>query len=142
MTGFIKFHIEQQSNVPLGAKILNEANIYFDFNAPIVTNQTLHTVWLDHQSGTDNPHASAQRPSAVQVSPNPVAESTVFRLREGAFQQHRLTLTDALGRTVRQCPMTGSQYIFDRKNLPAGVYAYRVEDVKGRTTGSGKVLLK
>ncbi len=140
--GFISFHIEQQPNVPLGTKILNEANIYFDFNAPVVTNQTLHTVGLDDLSSTDHPNSPAQPSSAVLVQPNPVAESAVFRLREGAFQQHRLTLTDALGRTVRQCPLTGSLYIFDRKNLPAGVYGYQVDDAGGRMVGSGKVVLR
>jgi len=139
--GFISFRVEQQPNVPLGTKIFNEASIYFDFNAPVITNQTLHTIGLNQKSSTsDLPPASMSE--AVLISPNPVEESTVFRLREGVFQQHLLTLTDALGRTVWQSRVTGSHHVFNRKNLPAGVYAYRVEDVRGRLTGSGKVVLK
>lgn len=140
--GFVNFHIEQQANVPLGAQILNEAYIYFDFNAPIVTNQTLHTVGLDDQSSTNHLHDSRQRPSAVQVAPNPVTDHAIFQLWEGSFRQHLLTVTDALGRTVWQNQISGSQYSFERKNLPSGVYAYRVEDQQGRLTGSGKVVLK
>lgn len=139
--GFVGFRVEQQPEVPLGTKILNEAAIYFDFNAPVITNQTLHTVGLDLKSSTGDLPVAAPS-DAVLISPNPVAETAVFRLREGAFQRHRLTLTDALGRTVQQCPLTGSQYIFDRKNLPSGVYGYRVDDAHGRLTGSGKVVLR
>jgi uncharacterized repeat protein (TIGR01451 family) len=139
--GFVSFHIQQQPEVPLGTQILNEAAIYFDFNLPVITNQTRHTVGLEVKSGThDLPPASLS--DAVLISPNPVEQSAVFRLREGAFQQHLLTITDALGRTVRQSRLTGSHHVFDRKNLPSGVYAYRVEDVRGRLTGSGKVALK
>jgi len=140
--GFVSFHIAQQPDVPLETKIGNTADIYFDFNAPIITNQTLHTVGFDFLTGTDDPPALPARLFAVQVSPNPVVESTTFRLTEGAFRQHVLTLTDALGRTVRQSRISGNQFVFERQNLPAGIYAYRVEDVQGRLVEGGKVVLK
>lgn len=140
--GFISFSVAQQPQVPLGTKIRNEAYIYFDFNEPVVTNKTLHTVGLPQVSGIKNPSTATTRPSAVLVAPNPVLESAVFRLNEGSFHHHLLTLTDALGRTVRQSPMMGSECVFERKNLPAGVYLYRVEDSQGRLTGSGCLVLE
>jgi len=45
--GFIRFSIEQQRDVPLGTVIPNEAAIYFDFNEPVITNTTEHTVGKD-----------------------------------------------------------------------------------------------
>lgn len=42
--GFIRFRIAQKANNAIGTVIENSAAIYFDFNAPIVTNTTLHTV--------------------------------------------------------------------------------------------------
>ena len=47
-----------------------------------------------------------------------------------------------MGRTLRQSQISGSQYVFDRKNLPAGVYAYRVEDAQGRAVGGGTLVLR
>lgn len=42
--GFVKFKINQiKGNLP-GTKIRNRAGIYFDFNDPIITNTTLHTI--------------------------------------------------------------------------------------------------
>lgn len=42
--GFIKYKISPQTNLPEGTRIENEANIFFDFNPPILTNTTLNTL--------------------------------------------------------------------------------------------------
>lgn len=42
--GFVKFRIKQNRNLPDGTQIKNSADIYFDYNAPVITNQTLHTI--------------------------------------------------------------------------------------------------
>lgn len=42
--GFVKFSVAQQSDNPIGTIIENSAAIHFDFNAPIWTNYTFHTV--------------------------------------------------------------------------------------------------
>jgi len=62
--GFVKFTVSQMPDLPNGTEIRNDADIYFDFNKPIITNETLHTVddmiqeapaW----SGTKSLHRSA-----------------------------------------------------------------------------------
>lgn len=42
--GFVKFKIEQTPDNPSGTQILNDAAIYFDFNPPIITNETEHQI--------------------------------------------------------------------------------------------------
>lgn len=42
--GFVKFKIAQMPNNAKGTKIKNKAGIYFDFNSPIITNETNLTV--------------------------------------------------------------------------------------------------
>jgi hypothetical protein len=42
--GFVKYHIRTKSNLNGGETISNTANIYFDYNAPITTNTTQHTI--------------------------------------------------------------------------------------------------
>jgi uncharacterized delta-60 repeat protein/uncharacterized repeat protein (TIGR01451 family) len=42
--GFVTFKVKQNKNLANGTLITNTANIYFDFNAPIITNTSLHTV--------------------------------------------------------------------------------------------------
>ncbi len=42
--GFIKFTIRVKSFSPFGSRIENRAAIFFDFNAPVLTNTTFHTL--------------------------------------------------------------------------------------------------
>ncbi|MCU0431060.1 MAG: hypothetical protein MUF42_13930 [Cytophagaceae bacterium] len=42
--GFVSFKIAQKNNLPLGTVIQNKAAIYFDYNSPIITNTTYHTI--------------------------------------------------------------------------------------------------
>ena len=42
--GFVTFTVAQNSNLPNGVMIQNAADIYFDFNAPVITNLATHTV--------------------------------------------------------------------------------------------------
>ncbi|MFK7784199.1 MAG: T9SS type A sorting domain-containing protein, partial [Crocinitomicaceae bacterium] len=43
--GFIKYHIDLNSNVPVGTQIKNTAEIYFDYNPPIITNTVINTLY-------------------------------------------------------------------------------------------------
>jgi uncharacterized repeat protein (TIGR01451 family) len=139
--GFVTFKMNQEPNVPLQTQIFNSAAIYFDFNPPVITNQTLHTVGVDYISSTNTPTDFGKQ-NRVVVSPNPVAESAVFQLKEGIFNQHRIIVTDAFGRKIREAEVSGTQYLFQRKGLPPGAYFFRVESAKGRLLDAGKILLK
>ena len=46
--GFVKYTIKQNSNLPVGTVIANQASIVFDLNAPLLTTTTINTI-------TDNP---------------------------------------------------------------------------------------
>jgi uncharacterized repeat protein (TIGR01451 family) len=61
--GFIQFRISPKDSLPLGTTVFNDAAIYFDFNPPIITNQTLIT--YDNISFTDSTLIGA-----VNIIPN------------------------------------------------------------------------
>lgn len=42
--GYVIYRIKQNANLTLGTEIKNTADIYFDFNPAIVTNQTINTI--------------------------------------------------------------------------------------------------
>jgi len=44
--GLVSFRITIPADSPLGTKIYNKAYIYFDYNDPIITNETMHTVGI------------------------------------------------------------------------------------------------
>ncbi|HOY05397.1 MAG TPA: hypothetical protein PLO67_08345 [Saprospiraceae bacterium] len=135
--GFISFQIDQKQEVPLETQITNTAAIYFDFNTPVITNQTLHTVGIDYVTAVQD----VKKPEVpvMGIQPNPASSQTMVGLPPGT---ERLMMFDALGRCLRILPARGAKYRLERENLPAGVYGLRAEDRKGNLVGVGKVIWK
>jgi len=52
--GFIKFRMNLENNLVINDSILNSANIYFDFNAPIITATTLNVIQCASFPNTPN----------------------------------------------------------------------------------------
>ncbi len=42
--GYVQYKVKLKDNLPLGTQVQNTAFIYFDFNAPVVTNTTVNTL--------------------------------------------------------------------------------------------------
>ncbi len=140
--GFVTFSVAQQPDVPLGTEILNAAAIYFDFNAPVITNETWHTVGLlDVVSSTlDLPKPKFQH--TMLVSPNPAHTHARLQLAKGSFNGHRLQLYSTMGKLVYQSEIVGNQIVIPRNNLPAGAYGWRVLDLGGKVIGAGVLVFQ
>ncbi|MEI6411686.1 MAG: hypothetical protein WCR52_20010 [Bacteroidota bacterium] len=138
--GFISFTISQQKEVPLGAEIFNQAAIFFDFNFPVITNRTLHTVGAPLLSGTQTVVKPMEKP-ALLLAPSPASEFTVLRRSDGkSFQNARLVLMDARGQQQSDQRINGEAYRLERRALAAGAYFFRVEGEDGRVMGWGSVI--
>lgn len=135
--GFIKFRASQQPDNPIGTLIENRAAIYFDFNEPVLTNTTFHTIG-DHfiMVQTDDPAGA----TPIRVYPNPSASVAIFEM-PGQTDRAVFHLTDGLGRSLRSDIFSGKQYRFERGSLPAGVYFYKIM-MNNQAAYSGKVLLR
>ena len=66
--GFVTYSIQTQPGLPLGTAIHNSAAIYFDFNEPVMTNTTLHTVYLPPFADIDNATACEGQDITTNVS--------------------------------------------------------------------------
>ncbi len=137
--GFAQFTIDQKSDNAFGSSIRNRAAIYFDFNPPVITNQTLHTVGIPLVSGT--------RPEpdpllALSFSPNPFHGSTLLTIsdQEDASQSFIFELFDPLGKKVRSSAFTGNQLLIPRENLPNGAYPFVLKSSAGIVLGSGTLV--
>jgi hypothetical protein len=139
--GFVTFSVAQQPDVPLGTQIRNDAAIFFDFNVPVMTNETLHTVGLDLLISTVE-LPSQRKAAAVAVSPNPAPDYATFQLLKGNFKNHRLQLFDPLGKPVFDTEVNGAQFVMPRGHLPAGAYGWRVADHRGVLLESGVVVFE
>lgn len=136
--GFVQFSIRPKADTPDGQRIENFALIYYDYNAPTVTN-TVEAFIVDQLPPTDTEEAPTQRSCAFFFAPNPVSTSTVARV-PAAFLGGRFELYDMRGQLVTARPIRSGLLEWERQGLPAGVYVYRV--VKGGSACSGKLVLR
>ena len=140
--GFFKFSIDQDPNNPDGTRIENSAGIYFDFNPPVITNEVFHTIGSAFiNTVVINVDKVATPDIAVNVFPNPFAESTTIAVAGGTYESLQVQVFTTTGQLVREQSTQGNQLTLTRGNLPAGLYLYRLlgED---KLLSTGKLILK
>jgi hypothetical protein len=122
--GFVRFFVRVRPDVPQGTLLHNNAAIYFDFNAPVITNTTTHTVGRNYLT-TSTLQAPAAAP-AFAVFPNPASGQALVKLRELPGQQGRLELLDAQGRVLARQAFSGDEVLLRAGTMPPGLYLIRV----------------
>lgn len=139
--GFIKFNIAQKQDLPLETVIENNASIYFDFNEPVITNTTFHTIGKDFLEVVDFVAGPNIAPDALSVYPNPAKNVATFQLKNWQGGLVDLQLYDAQGRLLLNDRFNGNIYELNRKQLSAGLYFFRLES-EGVLIGSGKLVME
>lgn len=139
--GFFKYRIKQKTNVELGSVINNTAAIYFDFNEPVITNTTFHTIGEDFiENGVITAiQQNSSVGSKVKIYPNPFSTQTTFELPSNASSQ--LTLSDALGRIVKTVNATSDKIQLTNEGLAKGLYFYRIY-AGSNLIDSGKLIIQ
>lgn len=141
--GFIRFRISQKNNNTIGTVIENSAAIYFDFNAPIITNTTFHTVGENFIEVISNTTTVAEKLATVKVFPNPFSTQATFEIEtEEYYQNLTLTVYNVMGQAVKTIQSNGeNRIILDRNGLNSGVYFYQIQS-EGLILDSGKLMVQ
>lgn len=139
--GFVQFELLPKLDLAPGTLVENRAAIYFDYNVPVFTEYARHTV-----DSNFIPTLSVAIPQSfrnLSVLPNPANEGTTLSFEtsvgEGNFPL-LLTVTDVLGKTLRQESVLDLNHVLQRGNLPAGLCFLKLEDEKGVVLAVGKVV--
>ena len=110
--GHIAYKIKPKSNVVVGDVFNAVADIYFDFNAPIITNtaiteivEPLGVAEFDMQS--------------IQLFPNPAKDKLEIVSNQII---DRLNVVDINGRKLKVIKLSNLEYSFDVSSLAKGVY--------------------
>ncbi|MFK7972648.1 MAG: PKD domain-containing protein, partial [Bacteroidia bacterium] len=123
--GMLLYRIKPKPGIQQGDRIENTAAIYFDFNAPIITNTVTNTVDMTI-SLTD------ARIPGLKVFPNPTSG-----LLEISASERMLTLVqvfDIHGRRVLWKENAGvNRFSIDLHSQPAGAYVISITDDNRRT---------
>lgn len=126
--GYFIFKIKTKSTVAVGDVIKNKADIYFDYNSPIVTNEYQTTV--TNNLGTQE--VSKENPA---VYPNPVSDILHVKIKE---EIKSIGIFDAVGRQVKTFINPDKQ--IDLKELPAGAYIIKI--FTGKNSYQNKIIKK
>ena len=139
--GFVRFSIRQRPDVPLGTAIRNRAGIYFDFNEPVITNTTLHTVQENFLTTVDVKDVAVRPGLELNVFPNPVSHSAQFQFSSGGIERGLLQVWNAQGQLVGTQPFSGDQTTWNASGMRQGLYFFQIVS-GGQTVASGKMLVR
>ena len=138
--GFVQFAIKPKQNVAPGTILRNQVGIYFDFNAPVITNTTEHMIvasWpSDYSLGTGismntfTGLANFKEPFAVSIEPNPTKTCAVIRLSE-SFSSGWIELLNTVGKPVFSQSFSGDQVLICPEGIGSGIYQLRVYTKEG-----------
>lgn len=140
--GFVKFKVDQQANLSIGSVIENRAGIYFDFNEPIITNTTFHTIAepLFSQETIVQTQELFQQ-SNVTVSPNPFRGITELIIKDGPNGVYQFELYDGQGRLIQHQWVEGERFQIECSGCQSGVYYYQLYTDQQRIA-SGKLIIE
>ena len=138
--GFVKFSARHQPDAALGSTIKNEAGIYFDFNAPVITNTTSVTLGENFIISDIREEGLAGENIRIEAYPNPFREESTIEIKGVEIQEGLLLLYDGQGRLAREKAFRGSKLGFQREGLPGGLYFFTILEA-GKLIGTGKVVI-
>ena len=119
--GFVKFHIDQVADNPIGTRIENKAAIYFDFNEPVITNTAWHVIGEDFFPTVNSTTSKWLPDVSLDMSPNPYSTAAMIKLNgleQGDFQ---LKIFDLTGKILLEDSFSETQYLLRQDGLPSGV---------------------
>lgn len=139
--GFIRFRIGQKANNPLGTVIENSADIFFDFNDPILTNTTFHTVG-EYFIQAVSTQPVEQKLANVKIFPNPFAEQTTIEVEtDKRYRNMTMIVYNTMGQAIKTIQSNGeSRMILDKTGLTTGVYFYQIQ-AEGLVLDTGKLMV-
>ncbi len=134
--GFIKYSINLLPSVKVGENITNRADIYFDYNQPVATNQTESLV-KEISVDVDEPVGLNEIECALHITPNPATNTVEINIPDFIAMPAKLSIFDNDGRLL----MTGKVHNVGRNQLdisgfPSGILNLVVSDQKIRCGGT------
>lgn len=111
--GYVVFKIKTKSNLTVGAQLKNKANIFFDYNFPITTNEymtTIQTLGMDVQSIPE-----------IAIYPNPVNDILNLNTQEEVL---KIEIYDIAGRLLQSHSITDNKA--DLTGIKAGNYLLKI----------------
>jgi hypothetical protein len=134
-TGFIQYRIKPKPGLTNGTVIGNTCYIYFDYNAPVVTNttQNLFTTVASVNTITTKTYCKAY--------PNPTSGAFTVAL-QNVKTKCSVIIYNSLGQEVFTAPLNMDNTAVNLTGKSTGIYFYRVLSQDGNLIGEGKLVVE
>jgi uncharacterized repeat protein (TIGR01451 family) len=149
-SGLVSYRMTVPSNAAIGTVIKNKAYIYFDYNAPVVTNETMHTVDTITYKGLSKGSAvqvgavttgltGKKIVQAAKIYPNPTAGLITVEMPETGSNSE-LRIMSLVGVQQRSFPLSSAIQQVSLEGMNQGMYLYEVWQ-NGERKAGGKLLV-
>ncbi|HSI90062.1 MAG TPA: T9SS type A sorting domain-containing protein, partial [Adhaeribacter sp.] len=128
--GFIRYRMKPKTSLVLGDEIKERAAIYFDYNAPVMTNYAITRI--ANPLSLKEPKAGLQ---PFQLYPNPAQNYVMVAAELKKPTAATVRLVNILGQTISEVTLPANNqlhYQLPLNNLPKGVYIVQLETENGR----------
>ncbi|MDW8850843.1 T9SS type A sorting domain-containing protein [Flavobacterium sp. MMLR14_040] len=127
--GYVAFKIKTKPTLVVGDSFTNDANIYFDYNFPILTNKAISTFKTVSNLGTQDFEFS----NYFTLYPNP-AKDVLNITATQSVEIQSLSIYDILGQLIIAVPNAKSASTIDISKLRTGNYFVKVKSDKGSSS--------
>ncbi len=131
--GLTSFRIRPHLPLLPGTTIENTANIYFDFNPPVITEPSV--LVAEFSTGVD-----VALDAQVAISPNPTSDQVRVGMPDGSI--HRVRLFSMDGRLIMDEGGRGESVGLDVSELPPGTYLLELTTSRGSSPASIRQLVR
>lgn len=115
--GFFSYSILPKSGLPLPAVVKNSADIYFDYNLPVRTNEVYNT--LEWPTGDSSLDASF---SGITIFPNPTTGNIMVNWSNADFNPEYLNIFNVDGKLVSKTVLIHSDQQISVQAFSPGIY--------------------
>jgi uncharacterized repeat protein (TIGR01451 family) len=120
--GFVEYRVKPLSTLTVGDKVKNRAHIYFDYNSPISTNQTINTITIITSINENDFERS------ISLYPNP-SDGLLNIKAESAI--HKIEVINSAGQLMISNSCSDVNGTVDLRTLTPGIYLIKVDTKDG-----------
>lgn len=112
---FVRFKAKQKTGNAIGTVIENRAAIYFDYNAPVITNSTFNTIWKEPLLSISKIYQASRN---ILIYPNPASGNVTIT----AKGRDKIIITDVTGRKIKEYNFSNNQLKINTDEYENGIY--------------------
>ncbi len=134
--GYIKYRIKPNANSTQGTVVENHAGIYFDLNAPVITNTTSNVLTNDLTIGIQTIYLLKE---LIKVYPNPANLRFNILLPDQMIKGH-VRIVNSLGKEIKSLFADSNILSIDMHDWSEGLYYIMVTSADGKIRTTAKIV--